>query len=307
MFDELRQLLEKIAAEHGAEGLARAESLSVERRRAAALPAEAAVIVGDLADAEGRYRGRIIGRSPKMQALYAMMEKVIPTTYPVLIHGESGTGKELVAQAIHQGGPRSDKPFVAENCAAIPETLLESELFGYKRGAFTGADRDKLGMFQVADGGTVFLDEIGDMGSSMQTKLLRTLQSGEIRPVGGKSNLIVDVRVIAASNKNLKKMISEKSFREDLYYRIAVLPLELPPLREREGDILLLAEAFLKRFSGQMGLELPTLTDSAREALCNHRWPGNVRELENEMQRALALSGPMIAAEDLSEQVRAGA
>ncbi|MEQ8765121.1 MAG: sigma 54-interacting transcriptional regulator [Planctomycetota bacterium] len=307
-FAELEKLLVSIREQEGPSGLERAAKILGDFRRESRVPAEAKPSASDesLTDENGLYRNRIIGRSPKMLALYRMMEKVLPTAYPVLIHGESGTGKELVAKAIHEGGPRAKKPFVAENCAAIPETLLESELFGYKKGAFTGADRDKLGMFQVADGGTVFLDEIGDMGSSMQTKLLRTLQSGEIRPVGGKSNQIVDVRVIAASNKDLKKLIQTGEFREDLYYRIAVLPLELPPLRERGDDILLLAEAFLERFSKQMSLERPELAQSAKEALSDYRWPGNVRELENEMQRALALAGPKIEAEDLSDALRAG-
>jgi serine/threonine-protein kinase PknK len=231
----------------------------------------------------------IIGNSKPIVAVLELIEKVAASTLPVLIQGESGTGKELIARAIHRRSPRRDKPFVTENCAAIPETLLESELFGSKRGSFTGADRDRKGLFQTADKGTLFLDEIGDMSLAMQSKLLRALQDGEIRPIGGTQSILVDVRVVSASNRLLRDLVAKNRFREDLYYRLSGVTIELPPLRDRTADVPLLAEHFLRRIAAEMRREPPRLGDSAREALVRHPWPGNIRELENQMRRCLAL------------------
>ncbi|MHC4778260.1 MAG: sigma 54-interacting transcriptional regulator [Planctomycetota bacterium] len=248
----------------------------------------------------------IIGSSPAMEAVFHLLDRVIESPAPVLIQGESGTGKELVANAIHSQGKRKGKPFVSENCAAIPETLLESELFGYKRGAFTGAFADKKGLFEVANGGTLFLDEIGDMSPGMQKKLLRALQEGEIRVVGGKEIIKVDVRLIAASNKNLRRMVQENAFREDLYYRINVLQVDLPPLRDRREDIPYLVSTFMENIAAKSGGEPKELTREAMTILMNHDWPGNVRELENEVQRSFTISDDEILPSDLSPSVQAG-
>ena len=252
-----------------------------------------------------KYTG-IIGESKPMLEVLAMVDRVAGSSLPVLIQGESGTGKELIAKAIHQNSSRSAKAFVTENCAAIPETLQESELFGYKRGAFTGADRDRKGLFEVANGGTLFLDEVGDMSLAMQTKLLRVLQDGEIRPVGGTRNLHVDVRVVSASNRSLTDMVRRQVFREDLYYRLNGVTVRLPPLRERIEDLPALAEHFIARIAGEIGIEPPELGDSARTAMMKYHWPGNIRELENEVRRCLALLGgeAVIQAESLGEEVR---
>ncbi|MHC5037210.1 MAG: sigma-54-dependent Fis family transcriptional regulator, partial [Planctomycetota bacterium] len=249
---------------------------------------------------------KIIGRSPAMIKVFLLLDRVIESQASVLIQGESGTGKELVARAIHSQGKRKNKPFVSENCAAIPETLLESELFGYKRGAFTGAFADKKGLFETANGGTLFLDEIGDMSPGMQKKLLRALQEGEIRVVGGKDIVKVDVRLIAASNKDLKLMVKEGTFREDLYYRINVLQVNLPPLRERREDILLLWNHFHEAIAKKSGGDVKRVSPEAQAALENYDWPGNVRELENEVQRAFTISDNEIDAEDLSPTLQAG-
>ncbi|MHC4599049.1 MAG: sigma 54-interacting transcriptional regulator [Planctomycetota bacterium] len=248
----------------------------------------------------------IVGDSPAMQTVFHLLDRVIESEAPVLIQGESGTGKELVAQAIHSQGKRLNKPFVSENCAAIPETLLESELFGYKRGAFTGAFADKKGLFEVANGGTLFLDEIGDMSPGMQKKLLRALQEGEIRVVGGKEIIKVDVRLIAASNKNLRQMVQQSAFREDLYYRINVLQVDLPPLRDRREDIPQLIRVFMKSIAGKSGVPPKEVSREAMTILMNHDWPGNVRELENEVQRSFTISDERILPEDLSPSVQAG-
>lgn len=249
----------------------------------------------------------ILGESRPILEVLALVDKVAASNLPVLIQGESGTGKELIARAIHQNSPRKDKPFVTENCAAIPETLLESELFGYKRGAFTGADRERKGLFQTADRGTIFLDEIGDMSLAMQSKLLRALQDGEIRPVGGTVSVRVDVRVVSASNRLLRDLVARHQFREDLYYRLSGVTVELPPLRERGEDILLLAQSFLTRVSAEMKRSPPSFSDDARAALLAHRWPGNVRELDNEIRRCLALlrDEAVIEAKHLSDDLRA--
>jgi transcriptional regulator with GAF, ATPase, and Fis domain len=248
----------------------------------------------------------IVGESPRMMAIFQLLERVIPSDVPVLIAGESGTGKELIAKAVHVNGPRAKKPFVKENCAAIPETLLESELFGYKKGAFTGADRDKAGLLQQADGGTLFLDEIGEMSLDMQKKLLRVLQEQEFRPVGGRETVKVDVRLVTATNKQLKKSVEEGSFREDLLYRINVITLEMPPLRDRLEDVPLLLEHFLQHFAQRSNVPAKRVDDIALRFLLQYHWPGNVRELENEVQRACAIGGAILSRDDFSPDVVAG-
>ncbi len=255
---------------------------------------------------EHRYDySNIVGRSPAMQAVFQRLDRIIPTEMPVLIEGESGTGKELVARAIHYMGPRKKKKFVSENCAALPESLLESELFGYARGAFTGAVRDKTGLFAEASGGTLFLDEVGEMSPEMQKKLLRVLQEKEIRPVGGKSTIPVDVRIICASNRNLRKLVAEGVFREDLFYRLRVLTVTLPPLRERREDIPLLLTHFFELYEKQ-GEKVPERIDPAvLDLFRRYRWPGNVRELENEVRRLITLCDREVTVDAVSEQIRA--
>ncbi len=248
----------------------------------------------------------LIGSCPPMLELRARIGKFAPANAPVLITGESGTGKERVAHAIHALSKRAKAPFVAENCAAIPETLLESVLFGHKKGAFTGAIKDHLGHFVEAHGGTIFLDEIGEMRMPMQSKLLRTLQEGEVRAVGDSKTRKVDVRVIAATNQNLEAAVKAGRFREDLYFRLNVLRLELPPLRARGRDIVVLARRFLAEASAKAGRPL-SLSPACEATLMAAKWPGNVRQLQNEMQRLAALAdGPMIEIPELSPDVRAG-
>jgi len=230
----------------------------------------------------------IIGSSPKMKELFSMIETIGATQSTVLVTGESGTGKELVAKAIHLNSSRNDLPFVSINCGAFPETLLESELFGYMKGAFTGATINKKGLFEVADKGTIFLDEIGEMSLSMQVKLLRVLQEKEFRRVGGTEEIPLDVRIIAATNNDLQKLMAEGKFREDLYYRVSVIPLEIPPLRERKEDISCLASHFLKKFNLQMERSILRISEEAMRSLEQYDWPGNVRELENTVERAVA-------------------
>jgi two-component system response regulator PilR (NtrC family) len=234
-------------------------------------------------------RDNIIGQSRPLRAVLETARAVAPTSSTVLITGESGTGKELVARRVHELSPRGERPFVSLNCGAFPETLLESELFGYMKGAFTGAAQNKLGLFQAADGGTLFLDEIGEMSLPMQVKLLRVLQEWKVRPLGSTEERRVDVRVIAATNKDLRQLVIEKTFREDLFYRISVIPLHVPPLRERSEDIPLLALHFLQRFAQQMGKPVRGIAPDALAALRRYDWPGNVRELENAVERAVAL------------------
>ncbi len=248
----------------------------------------------------------IIGQSPAMQRVFDVMEKVAETDATLLITGETGTGKDLVARAVHYTGSRRDKRFVAQNCGALPDTLLESELFGHKRGAFTGAHADKKGLFEIADGGTIFLDEIGETEPGMQVRLLRVLQDGEIRPLGSSDMRRVDVRILAATNADLKKAVEEGRFREDLYYRLRVVELEMPPLRKRIEDIPALAHHFLDQACSQMGRKIEGISNAAMDRLVAHRWSGNVRELENELQRAVALAGDevRIHPEMLSEEVR---
>ncbi len=250
--------------------------------------------------------GEMIGQSLPMQRLFSEVQKVAASDVTVLIEGESGTGKELVARAIHQQGTRRDRRFVAQNCAALPEQLLESELFGHLRGAFTGAHRDKKGLFEVADGGTFFLDEIADMPAMLQVKLLRVLQDGEIRHVGGTSPVKVDVRIVAATNRSLEQEVREGRFRRDLFYRLNVVRLELPPLRDRRDDIPLLAQRFLDSFSAEQEKAIEGFTQGAMDLLVNYDWPGNVRELENEIERAIVLgaSGRPVSASLLSDRLR---
>jgi Nif-specific regulatory protein len=234
--------------------------------------------------------GLLIGKSPRMQRVIELMEKVIPTQVSVLINGETGTGKELVARAIHQNGPRKDRNFIAVNCGALPENLLESELFGYKKGAFTGANEDRVGLFEAADQGTIFLDEVGEMPAALQVKLLRVLQDSQIRRVGDTVSRKVDIRLIAATNRDLKTEVEAGRFRQDLFYRLNVVPVELPPLRERGEDILLLSQHFLDFQSKQQEKATRGMASEARELLLRYPWPGNVRELENAMARAVALA-----------------
>jgi two-component system, NtrC family, response regulator PilR len=232
---------------------------------------------------------RLIGRSPVMQQVFELCRKVAPTRANVLVLGDSGTGKELVARAVHHLSPRAKAPLVAIHCAAIPETLLESELFGHVKGAFTGALSDKPGLFETAEGGTLFLDEIGELPPSLQVKLLRALQERVVKPVGSVHEREIDVRVIAASNRDLEDEVAKGRFRQDLYYRLNVVPIRIPPLRDRRVDIPLLVEHFLRRFAAELGRPTPTVTPAAMAALCAHDWPGNVRELENVMERAITL------------------
>ncbi len=246
----------------------------------------------------------IIGESAAMHAVFDQLRKVMDTRVSVLITGETGTGKELIAAALHYWSQRRDKLFVAQNCAALPENLLESELFGHKKGAFTGATEDKKGLFEVADQGTLFLDEVGEMPLSLQAKLLRVLQEGEVRPVGASRSRKVDVRIVAATNRDLEVEVKEGRFREDLFYRLQVFPLRLPPLRERPEDIPLLAGHFLKRYVKEFGRSIEGFSQQAMECLAAYAWPGNVRELENEVQRLIlrADEGEFVAEEHISER-----
>ena len=232
----------------------------------------------------------IVGQSPRMQEIFSLIERVASTPSTVLIEGESGTGKELIARAIHFSGARKKERFLSINCGALPENLLESELFGHEKGAFTGAVRDKKGLFLEADQGTLFLDEIGEMSLPMQVKLLRALQERTVRRVGGHREEAFNVRIIAATNRDLLESTREGTFREDLYYRVNVIPIELPSLRQRREDISLLAEFFIKKYSNQMGIEPKRITMEALQLLEAYPWPGNVRELENTIERVLALS-----------------
>src|SRR3984893_14874401 len=231
----------------------------------------------------------IIGASPAMEKLKQTIRTVASTQSTVLIYGESGTGKEGVARGVHTCSPRATEPFVSINCGAFPETLLESELFGYVKGAFTGATQNKRGLFEVADGGTIFLDEIGEMTLTMQVKLLRVLQERSVRPVGGTDEIAIDVRVIAATNRDLEKQVAENTFREDLYYRLSVIPVTVPPLRERREDVALLVNHFLRKYGPAAGKSILRVDPDSLGALCGYDWPGNVRQLENTIERAVAL------------------
>ena len=242
--------------------------------------------------------GKIVGNSPQMQHIYQMIRQVAKTRTNILITGESGTGKELIARAIHEQSDRKDFPFVAIHCGGIPETLMESELFGHKKGAFTGATADKKGLFEVAHKGTVFLDEIGDLSLPIQVKLLRAVQEKVIRPVGGNEDIRVDIRILSATNKNLQEEVIAKNFREDLYYRINVIEIKVPPLRERKGDLKLLAQHFLEKYSREMGKAMKKISSYAIDMLNKYDFPGNVRELENIIERSVALSGTNILLPD---------
>jgi two-component system response regulator PilR (NtrC family) len=231
----------------------------------------------------------IIGASSALEKLKQTTRTVASTNSTILVYGESGTGKELVARAVHTCSPRAAQAFVSVNCGAFPETLLESELFGYVKGAFTGASQNKRGLFEVADGGTIFLDEIGEMTMPMQVKLLRVLQERTVRPVGGTSEIPVDVRVIAATNRDLDKQVAEGTFREDLYYRLSVIPIRVPSLRERKEDIPLLANHFLKKYAPAAGKSIHRVEPASLDSLCGYDWPGNIRQLENTVERAVAL------------------
>ena len=249
----------------------------------------------------------IIGRSAAMLEVFKMIETIARTNSTILITGESGTGKGLVAQAVHFHSLRRDKPMVSLNCGAMPETLLESELFGHMRGAFTGADSNKKGLLEVAEKGTIFLDEIGEMSQVMQVKLLRVLQERKFRRVGGLEELTADIRVVAATNQNLEKAVAEGRFREDLFYRINVIPIVLPPLRDRREDIPLLAEHFLAKYAEQMQKPVTGISGPALEVLMRHDWPGNIRELENVLERAVALEAtPTVLIESLPPSIRGG-
>ncbi|MFP4037819.1 MAG: sigma-54-dependent transcriptional regulator, partial [Desulfobacteraceae bacterium] len=251
--------------------------------------------------------GDILGDSQPMKRVFELVRRVADHKTTVLITGESGTGKELVAKAVHSAGPRASGPMVSINCGGIPESLLESELFGYRRGAFTNAVRDKPGLFHEADGGTIFLDEIGELPFSLQVKLLRVLQEGEITPLGSTAATRIDVRVIAATARDLRKEVNEGRFREDLFYRIHVMPIHLPPLRERRGDIPLLVGHFLERFNRKLEREVEGLTPEATAALVRYDWPGNVRELENVLERAVLLAGDRwITPTDLPDGIASG-
>ncbi|MEW5854418.1 MAG: sigma-54 dependent transcriptional regulator [Myxococcota bacterium] len=248
----------------------------------------------------------MLGNSTAMRDLKDAIAKVAPTPGRVLITGESGTGKELVARAIHVASKRSRGPFVKVNCAAIPQTLIESELFGHERGAFSGAEKRKRGLFELADGGTLFLDEVGDMHEGAQAKVLRVLQTGDMTRVGGESAITVDVRVIAATNRNLEEAVRARQFREDLFFRLAVVPLHVAPLRDRREDIALLARAFMERFCRDNGLPQKVISDDALRAMTTYSWPGNVRELRNVCERLVILAGDPILVSDLPREMAEG-
>ena len=246
------------------------------------------------------------GEHPKMKEVFRIVAKIAPSNSTVLIVGESGTGKELIARAIHEGSPRRDKPFIAINCAAIPDTLIESELFGHEKGSFTGANAREIGIFEAADGGTVFLDEIGEMNVAMQAKLLRAIQEKEIRRVGGKVNISLDVRLVSATNKELEQEIKKGLFREDLFYRLNVIRVNLPPLRERGSDIKTLAEFFLEKYGREAGITLDGISKQALKLLINYRWPGNVRQLESVIERSVLMAeSNYIEPDDLPSEITA--
>jgi len=257
---------------------------------------------------DGRARAAIVGQSPQMQEIFKIIEKVADTPSTVLITGESGTGKELIATALHEGSSRRNKPLIRINCAAIPKDLMESELFGYERGAFTGAVTSKPGRFELADGGTLFLDEIAEIPVEMQVKILRALQESEFERVGGIKTTRVDVRLIAATNRNLELEIEAGRFRKDLYYRLAVVPIVLPALRERQSDIPMLTRHFIEKYNRKLNKKIEGISDEALALLQAYAWPGNIRELENLMERVLLFAdGPKIAAKDLPDQIRQAA
>ncbi|CAN5914625.1 sigma-54 dependent transcriptional regulator [soil metagenome] len=282
------------------------EALAIAVRRAAehrALRGELKRLHEVVANTRGR--GDLIGASPAMQQVYQLIEQVSATDATVLITGESGTGKEVVARAIHEKSRRKDGPFVALNCAAVPEQLLESELFGHAKGAFTDASKSRQGLFQQASGGSLFLDEVGDLALTTQPKLLRALQEKRVRPVGAESEVLTDVRLITATNRDLEDMVEDKRFREDLYYRINVIHIPLPPLRARGGDVLMLAQHMLRHYATVFEKKVMGLSAAAAERMLAYDWPGNVRELGNCLERAVALAHfEEIQVEDLPEKIR---
>jgi len=291
---ELAQRLEELLAEARAAGrLAELSPLLGHAWREATRPPER-----DGAPADVPISFGMVGDSPAMQRVFELLERVAPSDVPVLIQGETGTGKELVARALHTHSRRANGPFLAENCAAVPANLLESELFGHVKGSFTGAVADRDGHLVAASGGTLFLDEIGDMPLEMQAKLLRVLESSEVRPVGSNKLRKVDVRLVAASNRDLAAMVAERTFRQDLFYRLNVVRIVLPPLRERNGDVAHLVRYFLARVAP--GTDL---TPEALDALATYPWPGNVRQLENELRRSVALTSGSITPADLSPEI----
>ncbi|HEY4121649.1 MAG TPA: sigma-54 dependent transcriptional regulator [Byssovorax sp.] len=274
---------------------------TLERR---ALRSESAALRSEIAERDGGGFGSLLGASPAMQRVYRMARQVAGARATVLITGESGTGKGELARAIHAHGPRSKQPFVSLHCAALAESLLESELFGHERGAFTGADKRRAGRFEQANGGTLFLDEVGEIPMATQVKLLRVLQERTFERVGGNETVSVDVRLVAATNRDLVAAVNDGRFREDLYYRLNVVHLDMPPLRVRDADVLLLANRFLARFAEDNHRDIRGFGDRARAKIVAHRWPGNVRELENAIERAVVLcDGPLIEEEHLPVEV----
>ncbi|HEX5044653.1 MAG TPA: sigma-54 dependent transcriptional regulator [Candidatus Polarisedimenticolaceae bacterium] len=282
---------------------------TMDQRRMAAENVDLKLENRDLrAELRGKYRfDGLVGRSSKMRAIFELIERVAATGSTILVQGESGTGKELIARAIHYNSGRGDKPFVSINCGALPDELLESELFGHMRGSFTGATQNKKGLFEAASGGTIFLDEIGETSPAMQTKLLRVLQERRIRRVGGTEEIEVDVRVIAATNQDLDRMVRDRAFREDLFYRINVIPIRMPALREKPEDIPALAVHFLEKYRKAMGKGVHGISDPAMECLEAYHWPGNVRQLENVIERAVALeTADVVQLDNLPREVRGG-
>jgi two-component system response regulator AtoC len=285
------------------------EALAIAIRRAAehrALRGEVRRLREVVANTRGR--GELLGASPAMQQVFQLIDQVSATDATVLITGESGTGKEVVAREIHNRSRRASGPFVAVNCAAVPEALLESELFGHAKGAFTDAKQNRAGLFQQAGGGTLFLDEIGEMALVLQPKLLRALQERKVRPVGAEAEVAIDVRLVAATNRDLEEMVEDKRFREDLYYRINVIHVPLPPLRARGGDVLLLAQHLLRHYAAVFDKKVVGISTAAAERLMTYEWPGNVRELSNCLERAVALANfEEIQVDDLPDKIRASA
>jgi len=300
LFEENRRKAEEIEALNGQ----LREALERQARRLVQVEQELGTARRELR--ETSEHRNIVGRSAAIAELHRMIDKVSATDAPVLIQGESGTGKELVARAIHFGSRRAAAPFVSENCAAVAETLLEAELFGHRKGAFTGADRDRKGLFEQANGGSLFLDEVGDMSLDMQKKILRALQEGEIRAVGARESHKVNVRIIAASNRELEQLMTEKKFREDLFYRLNVIRLTIPPLRDRREDIPLLVDHFLDLQSRESGQPRREVDAEAMRALVRYDWPGNVRQLQNEIRRAAIMGDGLIVLDHLSPGVRSG-
>jgi two-component system response regulator HupR/HoxA len=298
--EELR-LIVKRAAEHH-QLLEDKEDLMEELRQANERLEQENIILRNTAEEKFEFEN-IVGNSQAMQKVFQLMRKVIPTDTSVLLIGETGTGKELIARAIHYNGPRQKKLFVAQNCAALPDTLLESELFGHVKGAFTGATGEKKGLFEVSDGGTVFLDEVADTSAAFQQRLLRVLQEGEIRPVGAEKGIQVDVRIISATNRDLTEYMKKGSFREDLYYRLNVFPINIPPLRQRKEDIPLLVKHFVKKYQEKLGKKIKEIDSKALSVLSSAPFPGNVRELENVIERAITLidNNSAITAELISD------